>query len=538
MSFYIAATNTISGQTTNMLVQFILRASERGYTECGLPPWTPFPDVASAPSEFSEAHLKIITPVRYPVGMEIPIVAWVVDKDEHPIRVNGVLSSPCHPPIPIRRGVGSGFIPAIAVSGTIDCPIQISGLQIHKTINIETNREWNVVAGMLDGSINWPADSRIHISRDLVIGEKAVLTIGAGTIIKLGPGVSIANYGSIIINGSVDNPVVFTPVARDQPWGGFLMWNGSGSISGTGVLFTGSGASQNWFPVTAPDGSIVDSHRHEQCLFYCHGPAHVELTDSSAMFLAGQLGHAVNGGTFIYNRFLSQHCTTGGEYSGASQLLAFTVNDSAFIECPSDSPVFVDGDNDALYLVHGKHSFTNTLFGWTLDDGIDCGGSGAGELVFDHCWFESIIHEATALSGTGKVIRHYNGVFLNCGQAVEAGYESPTGLVDHCLIVDNLTGIRFGDNYMSSYVGLIIATNSLLLHNYRNVWGMNFEDFTYRYAETIAKGNMLSETDTNQPENSIFNPSEDATLLNAYIPPSHCGASGGRIGAEKLLYYA
>jgi hypothetical protein len=118
----------------------------------------------------------------------------------------------------------------------------------------------------------------------------------------------------------------------------------------------------------------------------------VTLTDSSAIYLAGQLGHAYNGGTFNFTRFLMQRTTTGGEYTGAS----FTVNDSALIECPDATSNFVDGDNDGLYLVSGTHNFTNTLFGWTKDDGIDSGGDGVGRLHYEQCWFEATFHEGNS----------------------------------------------------------------------------------------------------------------------------------------------
>jgi hypothetical protein len=137
-----------------------------------------------------------------------------------------------------------------------------------------------------------------------------------------------------------------------------------------GVIFTGSGAVANWFGANGNPGS----HRTEQGLFYVDDAQRITLTDSAAIYLAGQLGHSRVGGTYQFNRFLMQRCTTGGEYTGAN----FTVNDSAFIECPDDTINFVDGDNDGLYLVSGTHSFTNTLFGWTKDDGIDSGGDGVG----------------------------------------------------------------------------------------------------------------------------------------------------------------
>ncbi len=63
------------------------------------------------------------------------------------------------------------------------------------------------------------------------------------------------------------------------------------------------------------------------------------------------------------------------------------------------------------------------------------------------CWIESCFHEGLAWSGTGRVAHTRDTVVLNCGQGVEAGWDNPDVLADHCLIAGNLVGARFGDNY-------------------------------------------------------------------------------------------
>ena len=44
------------------LVRFIVRASDRGSSEWGLPRWTPYPSIPSAATEFAGARLVIVTP--------------------------------------------------------------------------------------------------------------------------------------------------------------------------------------------------------------------------------------------------------------------------------------------------------------------------------------------------------------------------------------------------------------------------------------------------------------------------------------------
>jgi hypothetical protein len=520
-------TNTASLAVTSRLVRFIVRSAERGNSEDGLPPWTPYPPIDSAPAEFAGGILRVIAPAEYPREMEIPVVAWVEDPTGRALRVNGAVSVQGHASFRLFRGVGSGFLPASNPPGELALEVSVGGLSSALGILVETGTVWTSVGGTLGGSIDWPPGSRVAITGDLTLVSGAVLSIGEGSVVRVGPGVDITNSAQVFIRGTRERPVVFAPESADRPWGGFVMRTGEGSISATGAIFTGSGAIQNWFGA----GGNPGSHRKEQALFFCAGTNTIALVDSAAVYLAGQLGHAVDGGTFAFTRFLMQRTTTGGEYSGGSKPLRFDVSDSAFIECPADSDPFVDGDNDALYIVHGGHDFVRTLFGFTKDDGIDCGGSGAGVLNLTDCWFESMFHEGTSLSGNGKQVNHTGNVLLNCGQAVECGYEGPTGRVERCLILDNVTGVRFGDSYSSGYAGFIHASNSIVLHNDRDVWGMNWSDWTYRSSRMSVASNLLTAADERWPDNAAWSPGADAARLAAFLNQP----AGGPVGVGIAL---
>jgi len=502
-------TNSATLAVTNQMTRFIVRSSERGETENGLSSWTPYPTIPSAIAEFAGASMRILVPQDFPQSMPIPVVAWVENSAGHAVRVNGLVTAPGQVSFNVKRGVGSGFLSGANIAGVLNYQPNIAGLTTNKAINIEPDTVWTGVSGTLSGNITWPDGSRIALTNHVVLASGATLTIGAGTIVRLSPGVDITNNAAVIINGTWERPVVFTPMTPGQPWGGFVMRTSEGSIVGTGAIFTGSGAVPNWFGSSGNPGS----HRTEQSLFFCGGNNVISLTDSAAISLAGQLGHAFAGGTFTFNRFLMQRTTTGGEFTGAS----FRVNDSAFIECPDDSANFVDGDNDALYLWSGAHGFTNTLIGFTKDDGVDSGGDGSGLLNYQDCWFESTFHEGNSLSGTGKIVNHHRTVFLNCGQALEAGYNGPIGTLLGCLATGNLIGGRFGDNYNWTYDGYLRVTNSLLIYNYRDVWGMNWADWTYRTAQMDVRSNQFTTTDALWPTNTAWNPATDATQLASFF---------------------
>lgn len=541
-------TNLQTSAVSNRLVRFIVLNSSRrtgGSTEDGIPSWTPYPSINSATAEFAGAHLRLIAPQAFPTGYPIPIVAWVENDQGHSVRVTGNLGAAGHPSIRIKRGVGSGFLDATNGAGALAYAPTIGGLAASPSISLEAGTSWTTVpGGTLPANTAWPANSRIYIASSITNAAGSTLTIGAGTIVKVNPNTDIANNGAIVISGTTTQPVVFMPATTGQPWGGFVQHANNASFTATGAIFTGCGAVPCWYTGHGCSGSTsgIGSHRGEQALIALRGiNCNLTMTDCAAIFMAGQLSHSVGGSGNTYaitlTRFLLQRSTTGGEFTGAR----FNVNDSAFIELNEDlgtgeGPVFIDADNDGLYIVdaiNGAHGFTNTMWGWTWDDGVDSGGDGAGQLNFQNCWFDSIYHEANSLSGTGKDSRHSGDVMINCGQALEDGYSGPTGRLDRCLVVNNLIGVRFGDNYAPpsySYSGSIRATNSLVLNNYRDAWGFNWQDWTYRARSMDVRSNFLTAANTFHPSNAIWNPAVDFWRLTNYMTIPYDAAVGAGFG--------
>jgi hypothetical protein len=282
----VSATNEISGVVTNALVRFVVRASERGTSEIGLPPWTPYPTIPSTAAETAGASLRLVVPQRYPTGLPIPVIAWVEDTEENAVRVNGAMQASAFPPITIRRGVGSGFLPA--ASASFNYGARLGAIEVSRSIEIETNTAWAFPATSIDGNLVWPDGSRVRLTNDVTIAAGATLTIGAGTVVLLGPTINIAVLGSLVIEGSEQDPVVFAPAEAANPWGGFFLTNNASKVIATHAIFTGSGANPNGVP---------NSHRNEQALFFCDNHCELSLTNCAAIQLAGQFGHSTDRGT-------------------------------------------------------------------------------------------------------------------------------------------------------------------------------------------------------------------------------------------------
>jgi len=236
---YVHTREQSSGLEDSLLVRFIVRASERGRSEWGLRPWVPYPSIDSASAEFAGANLEIVTPAKYPMALEIPVVARVQDDSGRRLGVFGAVNAPGFEDHPLRllRGVGSVFLPPAAEPGVISYNAQIKSLQTPMQIEIEAATTWQQVSGDITASADWPEDARIHITSApndlLTIAPDATLTVGAGAVVIIDPDIDIVVEGAIVVNGTALRPVVFTAPDRTKPWGGFVFESATANASST-----------------------------------------------------------------------------------------------------------------------------------------------------------------------------------------------------------------------------------------------------------------------------------------------------------------
>jgi len=507
----LVTTNQLSNEVSTRVIQFIVRASERSDSEWGLPPWTPYPLIPSSAAELADAQLELILPAAFPATLDLPVIARLQDSQGNAVRGNGTLTGFAQPPVVLRRGVGSGFVSSPHQLGSLEYLAELPGVASTGTVVIEPEPAWTPVSGALSGAVEWPEDSRIALTGTLTIPRGGTLTVGGGSVIQLDPGVDVVIDGQLLVEGSVERPVVFTPRQRTQPWGGFILQAATARLTATGAIFVGSGANSRWFD----DNPGYDVHRREQALFLIDG-AEVNLTNCFAIDHQGQFGHGQNG-RLTLDHCLVQRFITGGEYNdGTVRILQ-----SALMEFPEDSGTFADDDNDAIYFTRGQHEVRDSLIGWAKDDGIDHGSGGPGTIVVSNCWVEACFHDAYAWSGEGRIADMHHAVSLNSGQGIEAGWStgnnSPRVTAQHCLSIGNLSGARFGDNYDWTYNGLLTITDSFLLFNYRDVFGFNWNDWTYRESQMDLQGNWLTEANSHYANNNTWDPMTDGWRLADFL---------------------
>jgi hypothetical protein len=525
-------TNVITGAVTNRLIRFLIGSSNRGSPERGLIEWTPYPQIPSANAELAGAGLHLMVPAAYPAALQIPVIARVENPSGHARRVNGVVTAPGQPSFRILRGHGSGFLSAGTPSTPIDYAAQLGPINAHKEIDIDFSTTWTTVSGTLPaGNIVWPEDSRIHITGNVTLLAGSTLTIGAGTVVKINPLINITNSGATVINGTIDRPVVFTstntavlPDVRTYAWGGFFLRNAGASLTANGCIFVGGGGAAS---ISFSPGS---SHKSQQAVFLVHSSARMFLTNCAVINTAGQVANGYNS-DITYDHCHFQRAITAGECVGGTII----INHSAIIEFPEDNgvvnPTIADYDYDAVYFTTGTHLIYNSLIGFCKDDAIDSGSGGGGTVLVTNCWIESALHEANAWSNDSgqRVAETYDSVLINSGQGFECGWSGPAGspacYAGNMLSIGNSVGARFGDNYDWTYNGLLRVTNSYVLHNYRDVWGLNWEPtargWVYRSNQMDIRSNFLSQANVYHPSNFLWSGTVEGWRLASFMttPP-------------------
>ena len=498
---------------------FNIRAAGRGSTETGLPAFTAAPLVNDAPSAVNTGVLNVTLPSAYPDELPLPVICRLQKENGTPLWLHSLVTSANFPqhPIQLRRGFGYTLLPPQATS-TLTYNASTAGLTQNASSTISSDTSWITAGGTLATDTEWPANSRIHIIGDLTIAPAAPLTIGEGSVIKVATNGDVHVDGSLDIQGTTRNPVVFAPASAPARWGGFFLQEATSNVQAVGTIFFGGCADQSWFSTN----SGYASHRKEQAVFLV-GPAGATLSLTECFLIEndGQLLHNDEGGDITINRSLLQGATSCGELTGGT----LTIDNSALLAFPDGTTGFEDGDNDAIYLTSGQHLISNTVIGFTKDDGIDSGGSPAAGTntvsTVQNCWFESILHEGMSNSGA-KTCNVFDSVFFNCGQTIESGYDGPQSTLARSLCVANLVGARMGDNYNWNYTNnhLTVADCLLIENSYHDIWGYDWSSWTYNTAKMTVTNNYISRAEdlARHPENTAYDPQTHGSLLAPYMP--------------------
>jgi hypothetical protein len=456
--FYELIVKYKDAQQPNDTFLFTTKTEEREFSEWGIRAWTPAHyKTVSLGSE----DVEVIYPHRYADSIKVPFIFYV--------KVSGITEAVyCRGTCPatddtfnIKQGVGSVNIPASSISSHVK--FLTGGKDV--TASISKISEAPVeLKGSITSAVELPANSFVRITGDLDITSTGSLTVDEGTLIIADEAVNINVSGPVVFSGTSGNPVFVTCSSKDRFWGGFITRVPAGTITAAYTIFCQSGYHDT-------DG-YGWGHAGRQALFYTENSTltlnHCFMLDHIGQVFYPQFA------TLKFDDILVQRVKTGGQINYSDLVL----RNSVFTDFPVESDVFLDLDNDALYLNGTDATIENTKFMFAKDDGLDSGASDGGDVTVTNCRFEACFHEGAALSSAGTVIKHHTFTgctFINCGQGLELGYSSPnhTVVADNCKFLNNGIGIRYGDNYDWAEVnGKMTIKNSESLDNDRDVWNM------------------------------------------------------------------
>jgi hypothetical protein len=110
------------------------------------------------------------------------------------------------------------------------------------------------------------------------------------------------------------------------------------------------------------------------------------------------------------------------------------------------------------------------------------------------------------------------------------------------LSLANSIGARFGDNYQGTTglglkTGFLTVTNSILIHNHRDVFGRPWDDtWDYRAGSMSIHDNFLTVPNPIHPDNQIWNPGADAPRLLPFMrtPPGAAVGIGFAVESPGL----
>ena len=436
------------------------------------------------PGDFDQAIANFITPYRVKSGERFPIVAFALNnkfqinthitekaqlQSKNAILENDIVS--------IKKGAGC-LSARIQARAGFDIFLD-KFIGIKSIILCDSIPEKNYAGTIDTPTETWDDQFDRHITGDLRVSAGTELNIESGTRVLLDAGVNIFINGTLLVEGTQEKPVQFISKNWDSPWGGIEINNSVATL--LFCFFVNGGA----------DASRAFGHSQSQPVFKANS-SEVSLTNC---YLFDNVGKALgtDRSRLNLNNCLISRCDTGGEFHYSVVNIANTY----VLDIPNDDGIFVDDDNDGFYFADVSSEteepsrVENCFIITGKDDAID---HNKARLEINNCWLEDFMHEGVAGSSANWV-RVYNTIAKNCEQGIEAGYGSPNVFVDHCVLVDNDVGLRFGDSYDWGCSGKMIVQNTIVFNNKDNIY-----NFDLKTQSPVDSGIVISYSMTNDSE--------------------------------------
>ncbi len=422
---------------------------ERDAAPVGCP--APDASVGDAPGQGVLEALMIEVPLEPPVGL--PFMVAVSTASGAPLSadvalcVEGEVVAVLH----LYRGRGSAPL-ALSSEGPVTITASTASAFGQRRVRASARPREQVTGALSGSSSSWDRTADIVVRGDAIVPAGSTLTIEAGTRVLLEANAALEVHGVLRVRGNADDPVLFTRASKDA-WGGVR------------VLPDGRAELEHaWFTAGGGDATRAFGHSDSQPVVYVEAGTLVMsgggVVDSPGKAFGG------TGSRVTIDGALVSRCDTGGQLNASEVLL----QNAHVLEMPDADGRFDDDDNDGLYLSGAQLDadgnpiesiIRDTVFARGEDDGID---HNKAQLRVERVWIEGFRHEGIAGSNGNRLLVR-DSVIRDCEQGIEAGYGAPEVIVDHCLLIGNDVGLRFGDSYDDETTGSLTVRHTISLGN-------------------------------------------------------------------------
>ena len=399
--------------------------------------------------------MEIISPERTARNDYLPVVIRAIDQEggtDSNVSMETLISAGnAVELVTLKKGMGST---SIVLKDTPGGTLSLETTSGSRVVSLVDSFPVEEYSGQLKPGLHtWNRSKDRYVPRELIVPTGTTLVVEKGTRILLGTGADVVVHGRIEAKGTLEQPVVYMSSNWRKPWGGIEIVEGQAEF--THSFFLNGGANQK----------KVFGHSNSQPVVMARR-ADVHLT---ACYFLDNPGKALGGweSQVSVDRCLITRCDTGGEFKNS----VATIANTHVIDIPNGDGVLVDDDNDGFYFnsvyphAHRPSLVRDSFVITGKDDAIDHNGA---ILEIRNCWLEGFAHEGVAASNDNWV-KIYNTVIRGCEQGIEAGYGRPRVLVDHCVVVENGVGLRFGDSYDWGSEGHMLVSNSIIFNNTDNI---------------------------------------------------------------------
>lgn len=400
--------------------------------------------------------LVLELPAAPPIGLPFPVI--VATADGRPVTIRAMLTiGDQQKPVELRRGRGSVSV-IVTAAGAMTARA-VAGDLIGERKVMAAVRPKRMVAGMLDAKdLKWTNAEDIVMQGNVIVPEGTKLVIDAGTRILGNARANLEVLGSLDINGTAADPVLFTR-ATDAAWGG--------------IRSTGKSELHHAL-VTHGGGDETRSFGHKVAL---EDPKMPLPTQPLLLARVGDV--VVDGGGFFDSRgkgpsgemnasltirgALITRLSQGGETHDAQII----IEKSHIMEIPKTDGLVKSDDADGYHLGPPRKQngmalasvFRDTVVAFTEDDGID---HNATDLTIERVWVENTYHEGIAISESGQVTVK-DTVVTRSGQGIEVGWGKASVVAKNVVIAGCGVGLRVGDDYEMDVDGTLKVSYAIVL---------------------------------------------------------------------------